>query len=552
MTTVDRRGVSVDATDTAIAGNPNPGLAIKAPCLVATTGNITLSGLQTIDGVALAAGNRVLVWQQTDTTLNGLYNPSSGTWTRTIDANSNDQWASGLLVDVSSGTTLARNIFQLQASDPIALSTTHLVFVPISPVPASRRVDTTAPLAGGGALAADLTLSITIGATLAVVSNTLRTVAMTGDVTASANSFATTIANAAVTYAKIQNVAASRLLGNPTGGATSASEISLGATLAFSGTAMRTAAGTGDVTWSANSFATTVAKINGVLLGSTTATAGNLLVGSGAQWVSVAVSGDGTLSSAGALAVTKTNGTSFTTNATAAVGQLPGTTTNDDAASGKVGEFITSQGTNGTSTVTITNASPGVVTWASHGLNIASPVNFTTTGGLPTGLSVGTNYYVSSQGFAAGAFSVSTTVANALAGTSVNTSSAGSGTHTALSNVILATGVAVNVTGISLTAGDWDVRVNGAFGGGATTTVNFIQASSSQVSGSLPGTPGPTLNTTICYGQTPFNFAGHFVLNVGPARFSLSGTTTVFLVANASFGTSTAYGYGTISARRRR
>jgi hypothetical protein len=84
--------------------------------------------------------------------------------------------------------------------------------------------------------------------------------ALTGDVTTSAGAVATTIANAAVTYAKMQNVAASRLLGNPTGGATAPSEISLGATLAFSGTALQTAAHTGDVTTAANSFATTIAN----------------------------------------------------------------------------------------------------------------------------------------------------------------------------------------------------------------------------------------------------------------------------------------------------
>lgn len=59
---------------------------------------------------------------------------------------------------------------------------------------------------------------------------------------------------------------------------------------------------TGDATGSgAGSFATTVAKINGVSLGSTTATAGNLLVASGTAWVSVAVSGDATLASTGAV-----------------------------------------------------------------------------------------------------------------------------------------------------------------------------------------------------------------------------------------------------------
>jgi len=88
-----------------------------------------------------------------------------------------------------------------------------------------------------------------------------QTITLSGDVTGSGStSITTTIAAAAVTYSKMQNVTASRLLGNPTGSAAAPSEISLGATLAFSGTALQTAALTGDVTASANSFATTIAS----------------------------------------------------------------------------------------------------------------------------------------------------------------------------------------------------------------------------------------------------------------------------------------------------
>jgi hypothetical protein len=130
MATIDRRGVSVSAVDTAIAGDPNPGLAIKAPCLVATTGNIVLSGLQTIDGVAVPAGARILVWQQTDPTLNGIYNASTGPWARSIDANSNDQLASGCEVFVSSGTRYAKQMFVITSPDPMTLGTTPIVFAP--------------------------------------------------------------------------------------------------------------------------------------------------------------------------------------------------------------------------------------------------------------------------------------------------------------------------------------------------------------------------------------------------------------------------------------
>lgn len=73
---------------------------------VATTQNISLSGLQTIDGSVLSAGNRVLVKNQTDRTKNGIYAAASGTWSRTSDADEliATELASGLDVWVQQGT----------------------------------------------------------------------------------------------------------------------------------------------------------------------------------------------------------------------------------------------------------------------------------------------------------------------------------------------------------------------------------------------------------------------------------------------------------------
>lgn len=76
-------------------------------------------------------------------------------------------------------------------------------------------------------------------------------------------------------------------------------------------------------------------------------------------------------------------------------------------------------------TVTITNASPGVVTWTGHALAANTPVVFSTTGALPTGLVAGTTYYVKTV-LDANTFTVSATVG----GIVINTSSAGAGVHT--------------------------------------------------------------------------------------------------------------------------
>jgi len=77
------------------------------------------------------------------------------------------------------------------------------------------------------------------------------------------------------------------------------------------------------------------------------------------------------------------------------------------------------------STVTMTIASPCVVTWTAHGLAEDTRISFTTTGGLPTGLVAGTVYYVLSP--ATDTFNVAATAG----GAAINTSGSQSGTHTA-------------------------------------------------------------------------------------------------------------------------
>lgn len=83
-----------------------------------------------------------------------------------------------------------------------------------------------------------------------------------------------------------------------------------------------------------------------------------------------------------------------------------------------------------TATVTITNATPGVVTHTAHGLQTGNRLQLTTTGTLPTGLTASTTYWVIKIG--ADSYWLATTLANAAAGTKIATSSAGSGVHTAV------------------------------------------------------------------------------------------------------------------------
>jgi len=75
-----------------------PEEGIKSPCVVSTTADITLSGEQTIDGVAVVAGDRVLVRSQTNTTENGIYDADTGAWARSTDWNAADDVINGILV----------------------------------------------------------------------------------------------------------------------------------------------------------------------------------------------------------------------------------------------------------------------------------------------------------------------------------------------------------------------------------------------------------------------------------------------------------------------
>lgn len=76
-------------------------------------------------------------------------------------------------------------------------------------------------------------------------------------------------------------------------------------------------------------------------------------------------------------------------------------------------------------TCTISNASPAVITSVAHELEVNDIIWLETTGALPTGLEEDTNYYVVNDGITADTFSVATSQG----GTAINTSSAGSGTH---------------------------------------------------------------------------------------------------------------------------
>jgi len=130
------------------------GLDVKASVKVATTANITLSGTQTIDGITVSAGDRVLVKNQSTASQNGIYVASASAWSRSSDM---DVWAElvSAFTFVEQGTTQADTGWVCTVDAGGTLGTTAIAFSQFS---------------GAGAYSAGNGLSLT-GNTFSVQAN---------------------------------------------------------------------------------------------------------------------------------------------------------------------------------------------------------------------------------------------------------------------------------------------------------------------------------------------------------------------------------------------
>jgi len=119
----------------------------KQSVRVATTQNIPLAGLQKIDSIALAEGERILVKNQTVAKDNGIYIGGAGPWIRSPDADQNTEVTSALLVSVEQGATQADTRWQLVSDGVIVLGTTALTFQNVThgfaPIKAPALIDPT-------------------------------------------------------------------------------------------------------------------------------------------------------------------------------------------------------------------------------------------------------------------------------------------------------------------------------------------------------------------------------------------------------------------------
>jgi hypothetical protein len=266
----------------------------------------------------------------------------------------------------------------------------------------------------------------------------------------------------------------------------------------------------------------TVAQINGQPLGSTTAGAGALLIGSGSAWVSHTVSGDITLSSAGAAVVTQINGVALgSTTATA-------------------GNLLIGSGTQW-----VTHAASGDWTISSAGVNTVAKVN---------GVSYGTSPATNTFPLVTGANTVTYTATSQIPGSTTNDSASAGNIGEYITSTVLfgaaisvSNGAAANITSIAPTGGDWDVFGNVAIL--STAGAQGLYAFISQTSATAPTIPNAGGYSLL---QAAFTSTATQVVPVGSSRQSLSTGTTIYLETFGAFASGTETAWGFIGARRRR
>ena len=144
---------STDAANKNYVDNTVSGVSWKGSARAGTTANITLSGAQTIDGVSVVAGERVLVKDQTAGAENGIYVVAAGAWTRSTDADDGTEILQAAIF-VREGTVNADTAWVNATDGPITIDTTALTFV---------QFDGTAATGGGAQFVSNFGSPVSIG-----------------------------------------------------------------------------------------------------------------------------------------------------------------------------------------------------------------------------------------------------------------------------------------------------------------------------------------------------------------------------------------------------
>jgi hypothetical protein len=363
-----------DAANKNYVDNAVAGLEWKASAAVATTANITLSGLQAIDTYTTLAGDRVLVKNQTNQTQNGIYIAASGAWSRSTDANTSAELSNASLYVTNGSINLDTGWTQTTANPTIGSS--NIVF---------------AQFTGGGSFTAGTGISIAgniisnAGVTSNVAGTNISVSSATGAVTiglVAAPTFAGTnltgtaasltvgtanALNVANAYTGTTFTASTQFTGPGTGLTGTASSLTAGAATNLAGGAA------GSIAYQTGPGATTMlaAGTNGYVL--TLAAGVPTWAAGGAGGVSSAVAGTNiTVSGAtGAVTIATTLTPSFTTvTAAGAMTSVPVA----GAGSYTVGYLEVPQRVTGTTTLGLSDSGKHIYT-ASGGQTYTIPAN---------------------------------------------------------------------------------------------------------------------------------------------------------------------------------
>lgn len=102
------------------------GIDSKPSVRAIATSNITLSGTQTIDGVSVIAGDRVLVKAQSTGSANGVYVVAAGAWSRATTEDNNNEMTPGAFWFVEGGTTYGKTQWRIENTGTITVGTTSI------------------------------------------------------------------------------------------------------------------------------------------------------------------------------------------------------------------------------------------------------------------------------------------------------------------------------------------------------------------------------------------------------------------------------------------
>lgn len=594
MAVIDIQGNTVGLQSPGNPTNPNADLAWKAPARVGTTGsNITLSGQQTIDDIALSVGDRVLVKDQTDQTTNGLYNVQTGPWTRTIDANNNSQLTQGMQVMVTAGLVNADKPFVLTTANPVIIGTSNITFqgsflstltaatfsISVSDFagidPTGTNDSTTAiqnainslPASGGNVIFPPgnykVSSTITLGNGTSSAVSTIYGIKLIGTGMPvepigfagypSASGACVRIFWAGASGGTVMEVAGPLQgwgIENILIDGNSSANRGLDVISAQYGD-VRNLVIVGCMTWGL--YSETVAPFGSVTF---TGSAHNRYDNLTVQVPVSAVGGGIVLTSAGSTSNTLFN---VFTNTTIAIF---GSTQNGiylQAAAGNVFVGVHISGSVGDTSITF-----------DYNINSDWPANNTLIGVEPVvsstvaanvgspGTGARPNYLynlITTDGAAYPALANLVTDAGQLYGTqtSDNANAGNVGEHisstvTQGSAVSMTNSTVANVTSIPLTPGDWEVWFQANFNPAAGTSITFLEAAISTTSSSVVFQPGHGATLAMPAG-TPAN---PMTVLAGPARLSLGGSATYYANVEGLFSVSTLAAYGILQAWRRR